>query len=47
MACLIPRFEVPARISEEELMMDNLEKETTGPITIIFHRYHAKTFKQY
>jgi hypothetical protein len=38
MACLIPRFEVPARISEEELMMDNLEKETTAPSTVIKER---------
>jgi hypothetical protein len=32
MACFIPRFEVPARISEEELMVDNLGKETTDPL---------------
>jgi hypothetical protein len=30
MACLIPGFEVPARISRAETMGDNFEKETTA-----------------
>jgi hypothetical protein len=31
MACLITWFEVPARVSEEELIVDNIEKETPVP----------------
>jgi hypothetical protein len=32
MACFIPKFEFPARFLEEELMGDNLERETPAPL---------------
>jgi hypothetical protein len=44
MACLIPRFEIPARILEEELMVDNLEKETPAPLGLLFYT-DVKTFE--
>jgi len=49
-ACLIPngKFPVPPwRDSEEDLMVDNLEKETPGPHPMKFQSYPATTFERY
>jgi hypothetical protein len=32
MACFIPSDDIPARVWEEELLVDNLEKEITVPL---------------